>query len=168
MIMNKSPISNFLDHSKLCELHILNGPNLDKLGDRKAEIYGNFSINTLKESCEKALLTSNIKLIFKQTNSEAELIDWVHQANDNASALIINAAGLTHTSVSLGDAVEILDIPVFEVHISQIFGREAYRNTSYIAPHTQGVIAGFGITSYIWAIEAAKLYIKRQDIMNVG
>ena len=162
--MDNTQITNFKPLSKPCELHILNGPNLDKLGQRNPEIYGCFSIKHLEEYCAEQLVKTTIKLVFEQTNFEGELIELVHQAHQNARAVIINAAGLTHTSVSLGDAVEMLEIPVFEVHLSQIYGRENFRNTSFIAPHAKGVIAGFGINGYKWAIEMAKSQIENQDI----
>lgn len=135
--------------------YILNGPNLNLLGQRDPEIYGSHSLAMIEDKCRKRLQSLKRDLVFRQTNHEGVLIDWVQEAKDQASILLINGGGLTHTSISLLDALLTLTIPVIEVHLSQPLQRESFRHQSYISPAAHGIVAGFGINSYILAIEAA-------------
>jgi len=132
-------------------LYILNGPNLNLLGEREPETYGTTTLAEIESQCADMCAD----LAFHQTNHEGELIDLVHTARENASALIINPGGLTHTSIALMDAVATLSIPVIEVHLSQTAAREDFRHTSYIGKVATGTITGLGAHSYTLAVTAA-------------
>ncbi len=132
---------------------ILNGPNLNLLGIREPEIYGYTTLADVISKCERILQKAGYQLDFRQTNSEGELIDWVQELT-NCSAIIINPAGYTHTSVALRDAIMVCNCPVIEVHISNIFGREPFRHKSLISQVASGVVCGFGTNSYIIAASA--------------
>lgn len=131
---------------------VLNGPNLNLLGKREPEIYGNQSFqdyfNTLK------LNFNSIDLEYYQSNVEGELINKIHEVGFSYDAIVFNAGAYTHTSVALGDAIKGIETPVIEVHISNVHSREDFRHTSYIAPYCKGTIAGFGLKSYDLAIQS--------------
>jgi 3-dehydroquinate dehydratase II len=135
-------------------IYVLNGPNLNLLGTREPEIYGYHSLNDVKLACEERADTLGHTIVFHQTNHEGALIDWIQEAHTQGSAVILNAASLTHTSIALYDTLKILTIPVVEVHLSNPHKRETFRHHSYITPVAHGVIAGFGIKSYVLAVEA--------------
>lgn len=135
-------------------IYILNGPNLNLLGQRQPEIYGTTTLADIEESCQKLVRAHEKHFVFRQTNHEGLLIDWIHEARTKATALILNAAGLTHTSVSLLDALLTLTIPVYEVHLTQPHRRENFRHTSFVSPAARGIIAGFGADGYIMALTA--------------
>jgi 3-dehydroquinate dehydratase-2 len=137
-------------------VYILNGPNLNLLGQREPAIYGRDTladIETLAKSRAKAL---GLAIEFRQSNAEGELIGWVQQARTAASAIIINAAGLTHTSVALLDALQASELPVVEVHLSNIFRRDSFRQHSYVSLAATGVICGLGAKGYELALEAVR------------
>jgi len=136
-------------------IFIVNGPNLNLLGKREPEIYGTTTLADIKKACGLKCQELNCALDFYQSNIEGELVDKIQQAGRDGVALIINAAAYTHTSVALYDALKTLSIPVIEVHISQPASRESFRHKSFIAPVATGSISGFGIHSYLLAIEAA-------------
>ena len=142
--------------AKKPSIYILNGPNLDQLGRRAPEIYGKQTLKDIEKACLEWGERHHVSIVFRQTNYEGQLIEWVHEAALNAQALVINAAGLTHTSVSLLDALLLLTIPIYEVHLSQIYKREPFRHFSYVSQSATGVIAGFGLWSYILALEASQ------------
>ena len=129
---------------------IVNGPNLNLLGVREPKIYGKRSFEEYFESLQ--LEFPGITLHYFQSNHEGEIIDKLHEAGFSYNGIVLNAGGLTHTSISLGDAVAALESPVIEVHISNVFAREAFRHHSYLAPHCVGVISGFGLKGYEMAI----------------
>ncbi len=129
---------------------IINGPNLNLLGTREPEIYGKAGFDTYYKELKQAF--ADISLPYFQSNVEGELINALHDASLHADAVILNAAGYTHTSVAIGDAVRAIGIPVVEVHISNIFAREEFRHHSYIAPHAAGMICGLGLDGYRLAI----------------
>lgn len=129
---------------------ILNGPNLNLTGQRETKLYGNLSFEDYLEELKNRF--PELDIDFYQSNIEGEIIDKLQQANFEYNAIILNAGGYTHTSVAIGDAIIAIEIPVVEVHISNIFSREAIRHTSYIAPHCIGSISGFGLTSYRLAL----------------
>ncbi len=133
-------------------IYILNGPNLNLLGEREPEIYGSESIDDIKKLAEQFAKSKNTEIIFKQTNHEGELIEMIHDAR-KSDGLIINPAGYTHTSVAIYDALLSLDIPIIEVHISNIYKREKFRHSSYVSMAADSVISGFGIDGYIFALE---------------
>ena len=134
---------------------VLNGPNLNRLGKRQPDVYGTTTLADVEDTLRKRAEDYGIDLDFKQSNSEAELIDWVHDAADRRAAVIINPGGLTHTSVALRDALaEIADGAGFiEVHISNVHAREEFRHHSYLSPTAIGVIAGLGVKGYELALE---------------
>ena len=135
-------------------IHILNGPNLNLLGEREPEIYGSESIDDIQKLTEDFAKSKNAEIIFKQTNHEGELIEMIHDARKKSDGLIINPAGYTHTSVAIYDALLSLNIPIIEVHISNIYKREKFRHSSYVSMAANSVISGFGIDGYIFALES--------------
>ena len=141
-------------------IYILNGPNLNLLGEREPEIYGSESIDDIQKLTEQFAKSKNTDIIFKQTNHEGELIEMIHDARKKSDGLIINPAGYTHTSVAIYDALLSLDIPIIEVHISNIYKREKFRHSSYVSMAANSVISGFGIDGYIFALESMLKNIK--------
>jgi len=137
---------------------IINGPNLNLLGNREVEIYGNQSFEDYLLELQKRFTFFDI--LYFQSNIEGELITEVQQANLKSKAIIINAAGYTHTSVALGDAVASLSIPCLEVHISHILKREPFRHHSYIAANATGLIAGLGLHGYYLALQYLEHHLK--------
>ena len=131
-------------------IHIINGPNLNLLGKREPDLYGNQSFEAYFEDLKKEF--SQVNLSYFQSNIEGELINNLHENGFNVDGIILNAGGYTHTSVALGDAVAAIKSPVVEVHISNIFAREEYRHISLIAGKCIGSISGFGMNSYKLAI----------------
>jgi len=134
---------------------ILNGPNLNLLGTREPEVYGAETLADIEAACIRRTSTLNLQVDFRQSNAEGQLVDWIQQARGQYAALIINAGAYTHTSVAILDALLAVDIPVYEVHLSNIFRREPFRHTSYISRAAGGVICGCGGFGYEMAIEAA-------------
>jgi 3-dehydroquinate dehydratase-2 len=136
-------------------IYVLNGPNLNLLGQREPEIYGRDKLADIQRLCEARAAELGAALEFRQTNYEGELIDWVQEAGERGAALILNAAGYTHTSVALLDALRTLSIPVIEVHLSNPAARESYRRRSYVAEAATGTVSGFGALGYRLALDAA-------------
>lgn len=134
------------------QLIIINGPNLNLLGQRETSIYGNLTFAAFFDQTIKKY--PNIKLEYFQSNIEGELIDKIQEFGFKYDGIILNAAAYTHTSVGIGDAVKAITTPVIEVHISNTFSREAFRHQSYISPNAKGVILGFGLQSYELAIQS--------------
>ncbi|HEY0600963.1 type II 3-dehydroquinate dehydratase [Brevundimonas sp.] len=134
-------------------LYVLNGPNLNLLGVREPDIYGRETLDDVRGLCERAGNPATI--VFRQSNHEGVLIDWIHEAREKASALVINPAGYGHTSVALLDALKTLTIPVVECHLSNPAARERFRHRSYVSPVAAGVVSGFGPFSYELAVKAA-------------
>jgi 3-dehydroquinate dehydratase-2 len=133
---------------------VLNGPNLNLLGVREPEVYGTGTLDDLETLCAETAEGLGIAIDFRQSNIEGELISWVQEARSRASGLIINPAGYSHTSIALMDAVLTLDIPVIEVHLSNIHKREAFRHNSYMSRAADGVICGLGFAGYRLALIA--------------
>jgi 3-dehydroquinate dehydratase-2 len=142
-------------------IYVLNGPNLNLLGQREPEIYGRDTLEDVRGLCEARAAELGTAVEFRQTNHEGELVDWVQEARERGSALLINAAGYTHTSVALLDALRTLSIPVVEVHLSNPAARESYRRRSYVAEAAQGTVSGFGALGYTLALDAAVKLSKR-------
>jgi len=136
-------------------IYCLNGPNLNLLGEREPAIYGKATLADLEKLSHEAAAAVGATLVFRQSNHEGELVDWVQEARRQAGAVVINAGGYTHTSVALHDALKVLTIPVVEVHLSNPGIREGFRHNSLVSPAASGVIAGFGALGYRLAIEAA-------------
>ncbi|MEQ1710381.1 MAG: type II 3-dehydroquinate dehydratase [Hyphomicrobium sp.] len=135
-------------------VYVLNGPNLNMLGKREPAIYGRDTLADVRARTEARAKTSGMTVDFRQSNSEGELIGWVQDARDKAAGIIINAGGLTHTSIALLDALQAAELPVVEVHLSNIFRREPYRHHSYVSLAATGVICGLGAKGYELAVEA--------------
>lgn len=133
---------------------ILNGPNLNLLGRREPDIYGHENLAAIEELCRRSGETLELTVDFRQSNHEGDLVDWIHEAADNAAGIILNGGALTHTSVALLDALRAVGLPAIEVHLSNIHRREEFRRHSYPAQGAVGVIAGFGAQSYALALVA--------------
>ena len=133
------------------KIRIINGPNLNLLGTREPDIYGNQNFEEQLTTFAKEF--PELEIDYFQSNVEGELINSLHEAAREKDGVILNAGAYTHTSVALGDAIKAIDIPVIEVHISNIFSREDFRHISYIAPHCRGSIMGFGMDSYRLALK---------------
>jgi len=133
---------------------ILNGPNLNLLGTREPEIYGTITLDEIDAMCHEAAAKHGFEIDFRQSNHEGDLIDWVQQASRESAAIIINAAGYTHTSIALHDALKAVSVPVIEVHLSDPKQRESFRHHSYIEPVAARSICGQGAKGYVMAVEA--------------
>src|SRR6185369_3473757 len=137
-------------------IYVLNGPNLNLLGLREPEIYGNDTLDDVGDRLEQRAKGLGVRIDMRQSNHEGHLIDWLHEANaKGARAVLLNAGGLTHTSVALHDAIRSIPVPVIEVHLSNPQARESFRRRSLVASAARGTIAGFGAFSYELALDAA-------------
>ncbi len=137
-------------------IFVLNGPNLNRLGTREPEIYGADTLDDIAANLANRARELGVSIDMRQSNHEGHLIDWLHEAEDEgAHAVLLNAGGLTHTSVALHDAVKSVRVPVIEVHLSNPHAREPFRHRSLIAPAVRGSICGFGAQSYLLALDAA-------------
>ncbi|MFV0245451.1 MAG: type II 3-dehydroquinate dehydratase [Qingshengfaniella sp.] len=132
-------------------IYLLNGPNLNLLGQRQPDVYGHETLADV-EDLARAACPEGVEIVMKQSNWEGQLVDWIHEARHKAAGIVINPAALSHTSVALLDALNTFDGPVIEVHISQIHRREAFRHHSYVSHRADGVVAGFGIEGYAAAV----------------
>ena len=133
------------------KIAIINGPNLNLLGKREPTIYGNISFETyFEELCNKF---TNFQLVYKQSNVEGEIINYLHEFGFNYDGIILNAGAFTHTSIAIADAISAIDAKVIEVHISNTFARESFRHHSYLTPVCVGCIVGFGLKSYDLALQ---------------
>ena len=135
-------------------IHILNGPNLNLLGEREPDIYGASSLKDIENNLVTFANRNEAEVIFRQTNHEGELIELIHEAGKNGDGVIINPAGYTHTSIALYDALLALNIPIIEVHISNIYKREKFRHSSYVSMAANSVISGLGVDGYTVALES--------------
>jgi 3-dehydroquinate dehydratase-2 len=133
-------------------IFILNGPNLNLLGQRQTEVYGKATLEDVAEGCASVAEELGLTIRFHQSNHEGQIIDWIHQARSDGAGIIINPAAYTHTSIALFDALSAFDGPVLEVHISNIHRRETFRHHSFVSPRADGVIAGFGTEGYLLAL----------------
>ena len=131
---------------------VLNGPNLNLLGEREPEVYGSETLADVEALCAKAAAEVGLALDFRQTNHEGVLVDALHEVRSSAAGVVINAGALTHTSISLRDALAAVSVPVIEVHISNVHAREAFRHHSYLSAVADGVIVGCGTQGYALAI----------------
>jgi len=134
-------------------IHILNGPNLNRLGQREPGIYGDQSLSEIEKLAGDRAKARGFAIILRQSNHEGQLIDWIHEAGDSAG-IVLNAGAYTHTSIALHDAIRSIAAPVIEVHLSNVFARESFRHHSTLSQAARGVICGFGANSYCLAIDA--------------
>ena len=140
---------------------IINGPNLNLLGNREDDIYGKDSLDKIKSDCEKKGIEKKLEIIFFQSNNEGEIIDKIHEVNDKFDGLIINPAAFTHSSIAILDSLRAINKPKIEIHLSNIYAREEYRKKSITSEGVDGLICGFGGNSYLLGIEAiSKLIYK--------
>lgn len=135
-------------------IYVLNGPNLNMLGLREPAIYGSDSLDDVRRKAEARAKALGLTIDFRQSNIEGELVTWVQEARDKAAAIILNAGAYSHSSIALLDAMQAAELPVIEVHLSNIFRREPYRQHSYISQGAKGVICGLGAKGYELALEA--------------
>jgi len=147
-------------------IFVLNGPNLNLLGVREPAIYGSATLSDVEKAAQAKAATLGFSVDFRQSNHEGVLIDWIHEARESAAAVVINAGGLTHTSVALLDALKTLTIPAIEVHLSNPQSREEFRHHSFVSLGVSGSIAGFGILSYELGVEAAAQLALRNAANN--
>ena len=133
-------------------IYILNGPNLNLLGKRQPELYGSKTLNDVEKSCNAIASEKAFKIDLRQSNSEAKLIDWIHEARNIGAGLVINPAAYSHTSIAIMDALMAFEGPVIEVHVSNIHKREEFRHQSYVSLRADGVIAGLGVKGYEFAV----------------
>ena len=140
---------------------ILNGPNLNLLGEREKEKYGNITLKDIENNCKEFAKDNEIKLSLFQSNIEGELVEEIQKARNFQDGMIINAGAYTHTSVAIHDALKILKIPIIELHITNIYNREEFRHKSLISKIATGILCGFGTNGYILALKAMKNYLKK-------
>lgn len=136
----------------MTRVNVINGPNLGRLGRREPQLYGTTTHDDLVALIEAEAQALGLAVLVRQSDSEAQLLQWIHQAADAAEPVILNAGGLTHTSVALRDACAELRAPLIEVHISNVYAREDFRRRSYLSPVATGVIVGLGVTGYLLAL----------------
>jgi 3-dehydroquinate dehydratase-2 len=137
---------------RMTNVNVINGPNLGRLGQREPEVYGATTHDELSALIEREAAEIGLKAVVRQSDSEAQLLEWIHRAADAQEPVILNAGGLTHTSVALRDACAELTAPLVEVHISNVYAREDFRRHSYLSPVATGVIVGLGVQGYLLAL----------------
>ena len=145
----------------MTKIIILNGPNLNLLGEREKKQYGKDTLDDIEKNCHNYAKKNNIDLSLYQSNIEGELVDKIQASRNNQDGLIINAGGYTHTSVAIHDALKILNFPIIELHISNIYNREEFRQKSLISKVAKGVICGFGTEGYIMSLDAMKKFLEK-------
>jgi|TARA_B110000467_G_C17895005_1_gene251855 3-dehydroquinate dehydratase-2 len=142
---------------------VINGPNLNLLGEREKEKYGNISLKDVENNCSEFGNKNNLETSFFQSNIEGELVDAIQKSRNNFKGLIINAGGYTHTSIAIHDALKILKIPIIELHITNIYKREEFRHKSLISTVATGIICGFGTKGYTIALESIKNLLENEN-----
>ena len=140
---------------------ILNGPNLNLLGEREINQYGSFTLKDIEKNCKQFSSKNGIDVSFFQSNIEGELVNTIQDSRNTQNGLIINAGGYTHTSVAILDALKVLQIPIIELHISNIYNREEFRHKSLISKLAKGVICGFGANGYVMALKAMNKFLEK-------
>ena len=139
---------------------VLHGPNLNLLGKREKSVYGTASLKTINAGIMKFAKKERLRIDIRQSNLEGELVSWIQEANTKFDGIVINPAGYTHTSVAIRDAIAAIDIPTVEVHLTNIYKREAFRHHSYIAGVAVGQISGFGPAGYVLGLRALMEHLK--------
>lgn len=135
-------------------IFVLNGANLNLIGVREPSIYGRETLVDIRRRTEARAQALGLRVDFRQSNSEGEIVNWIQEARENADGIVLNAGAYTHTSIAIHDALNAAERPVIEVHLSNIFKREPFRHTSYVSPVAHGMICGFGPKGYELAVEA--------------
>ena len=143
---------------------VLNGPNLNLLGKRQPHIYGHETLADVERDCTTTAAELKLEIRFHQSNREYEIIDWIHEAREIAGGIVINPAAFTHTSVAILDALNACEFPIFEVHISNVHKREAFRHHSYVSLRADGVIAGLGTQGYALALRRLARLIDEKGV----
>jgi len=141
---------------------VLNGPNLNMLGVREPELYGSVTLDQLEQMCTERAEVLGLTIDFRQTNFEGELVTWIQQARSEHDGIVLNAGAYTHTSIAIPDALLVTELPVIEVHLTNIFRREPFRHHSYVSPVARGVICGLGAHGYLLALDAMAGIIERE------
>ena len=142
---------------------VINGPNLNLLGEREKDKYGNVSLKDIETNCNDYANNNELEITFIQSNVEGEIVSIIQDSRDKYQGLIINAAGYTHTSVAIRDALAIIKFPIIELHITNIYNREEFRQKSLISKVARGIICGFGVKGYIMALDAMKNILKNEN-----
>lgn len=142
---------------------ILNGPNLNLLGTREPHVYGHETLDDVESLCQAEAARLGLDVDFRQSNHEGELVTWIQEARGEHDAIILNAGAYTHTSIAILDALQAVDLPIAEVHLSNIFRREPFRHHSFVSAAARGVICGFGSHGYILALQAVARLIDATD-----
>ena len=141
---------------------VINGPNLNLLGDRETKIYGSFTLEDINQELSKRAKKLGVEAAFFQSNNEGEMVETIQKAKKNYTGILINPAAYTHTSIAISDALRAIGLPTVEVHLSNIYQRESFRHHSYIAPVAIGQIAGFGAESYFLGLQALVSYLGKK------
>lgn len=142
---------------------ILNGPNLNMLGAREPALYGRQALDDIEQACLERAEALGLSVDFRQSNDEGELVTWIQQARDAHDGLILNAGAYSHTSIAILDALQVADLPVIEVHLTNIYRRESFRHHSYVSPAATGVICGLGSHGYLLALDALAEILRDAD-----
>ncbi len=146
--------------TKLLPIYVLNGPNLNLLGTREPQVYGSTTLPEIGKRVRDRARTHGLATVFRQSNHEGELLDWIHECRAKGSGLILNAGALAHTSIALHDACRALGQPIIEVHLSNPYARERFRHRSFISAAATGVICGLGAAGYVVAVDALAALLK--------
>jgi 3-dehydroquinate dehydratase-2 len=146
--------------SKILPIYILNGPNLNLLGTREPEVYGYTTLPQIEKMCAAQAADHGLSIVFLQSNREGEIVDQIQEARTSSCAVIINPAGYGHTSIAILDSIQMLKVPVIEVHLSNIHRREPYRNHSYVSKGATGIVMGLGAQGYLRAVDAIAEILK--------
>lgn len=146
--------------TKTLPIYILNGPNLNLLGVREPKVYGTTTLPQIEKMCADQAKSHGLSIVFRQSNREGEIVDHLQEARTSGSAVIINPAGYGHTSIAILDSIQALEIPVIEVHLSNIHRREPYRNHSYASKGATGIVMGLGAQGYLRAVDAVAEILK--------
>ena len=141
-------------------IYVLNGPNLNLLGMREPEIYGRATLADIEQAVGTRARTHGLDIVFRQSNHEGVLVDWIQEARGKASGVIINPGAYSHTSIAIYDAFKALDRPIIEVHLSNPHQREAFRHRDYVSQVAKGVIVGLGMSGYLFAVDAMAELVK--------
>jgi 3-dehydroquinate dehydratase-2 len=142
-------------------IYVLNGPNLNLLGMREPEIYGRATLADIEQAAAARAAGLGLKLVFRQSNHEGVLVDWIQEAREKGSGVIINPGAYSHTSIAIYDAFKALDKPIIEVHLSNPHQREAFRHRDYVSQVAKGVIVGLGMSGYLFAVDAMAELVKK-------